>query len=204
MSQKDFLGNTVANVRKGRKLKRKSKKSPKKSSKKSPKKLRKSPKKSRKSPKKLRKSPKKLMGGAGDCVNNKTDAGLSIDPISLTSIPLNKIVRIPTSYQDFPYEGYAKEDTDYYCFNQDTLLEWLKDHITNPFTGIPFTQREADILLETLKGPRFVMANGYRSPFSHSPFLKGNETHEKPWPEAFRRLIMGPFLAFLDSDSDSE
>jgi len=128
-------------------------------------------------------------------VNNKTPQGLPIDPITMESIPLNKSIQIATTYQDFPYESLQKPGTDYYCFNQDSLLQWLKNNLTNPFTGLQFKQFEGDDIVEQLKGKKYTWYNGYKSVFSHPPLRRSNAADESPWPEGLRRICLGMMYA---------
>jgi hypothetical protein len=170
---------------------------------------RKSPKKSprksaRKSTKKVprRKSRVFLRGGAGQCVNAKTPQGLIIDPISMGTIPLNKNIQLPTKFQEFPYDNFPDENTDYYCFNQDTLMEWLKNHSTNPFTGKELRTIEASILVDQMKGPKYVLGNGYRSVFSHAGDRAAVPGDASPWPEGLRRAYLGGM--FFEDEEDDE
>jgi hypothetical protein len=87
----------------------------------------------------------RLRGGAGICVNNHTDEGLPIDPITLEAIPRTKYIKVAVTYDGW---RHAK-DTDYYCFNGSTLLEWLKTSTMNPLTGVKFSQYQGeDIALQ--------------------------------------------------------
>jgi hypothetical protein len=133
----------------------------------------------------------KFKGGAGQCVNSKTPQGLIIDPISMEAIPLNKSIQLPTKFRDFPYESHPEPNTDYYCFNQDTLKEWLKRHTTNPFTGLQLKQWEAFILVKQMKGPKYEWQNGHRSVFSHLPYRQSVPGDASPWPEGLRRVFVG-------------
>ena len=144
---------------------------------------------------------KKIIGGAGQCVNNKTREGLPIDPITLATIPLNKSIQLPTSYQEFPYESRSKDGTDYYCFNQDSLLQWLQNHTKNPFTGVEFNLSEGNnihLQLKKIKGKIFEWNNGYKSVFSHGPLRRSNAEDESPWPEGLRKIILGNMYPDFD------
>jgi hypothetical protein len=75
-----------------------------------------------------------LRGGAGACVNQQQN-GSPVDPISLQPIPLSRLLRVPVKHND--------ATSDYYCFDQNTLYEWLKDNTTNPLTGANFSRDDA-------------------------------------------------------------
>jgi hypothetical protein len=96
----------------------------------------------------------RLRGGAGNCLNNHTAAGLPIDPISLETIPLNKIIRVPLTFErdEGGYE-VPTPTTDYHCFNQKTLVEWVRlGNPTNPLTGEKFDRRQIARMEDQFKG----------------------------------------------------
>jgi hypothetical protein len=139
-----------------------------------------------------------LTGGAGQCVNNKTAAGLPIDPITLETIPLNKSIQLPVNYYKDPLPpgkeyGEPIPGTDYYCFNQDTLLQSLKNNDKNPFTNIRFKIYEAESIVNQLKGPKYEIATGYgviKSYFSHRLFSAPKPDEKSPWPTKLVELLM--------------
>jgi len=133
----------------------------------------------------------KLRGGAGNCLNNHT-AGIPIDPIDLNTIPLNKIIRVPVSWaQDENLVQKPTPDTDYQCFNQTSLLDWLQTSMKNPLTNQNFTAEQAHEIFKQIKGKRYTLANGYVSPFSsYAPQAEG----ENPFPRGLFSA-MYPFSA---------
>jgi hypothetical protein len=135
-----------------------------------------------------------LRGGAGNCLNNHTAAGLPIDPMNLETIPLNKIIRVPISWDyDDLYRLVPTAATDYHCFNQTTLLEWLKTRTTNPMTNIRFTEQQGNSIVAQVKGPLYTWENGFRSPFSHSPLFitDADRNGPNPWPLGLRAILLG-------------
>ena len=139
---------------------------------------------------KRRNTKRKLRGGAGNCLNNHTAAGLPIDPIDLNSIPLNKIIRVPITWieEEETSATVPTPDTDYYCFNQTTLLLWLNTSMKNPLTNQKFDSYQAKEILKQIKGKRYTLPNGYNSPFSTNwpqalPVAGHNEVvTENPFP----------------------
>jgi hypothetical protein len=114
--------------------------------------------------------------------------GFPEDPISREEIPRNKEIRIPTRYNSYYSEPAA--DTDYFCFNEDTLLQWLNYNVTNPNTGKKFRWFEAQSIIRQLhKRKLYQWYNGYKSPFSHPPDRRSVPGDESPWPEGLRRLF---------------
>jgi hypothetical protein len=135
-----------------------------------------------------------LRGGAGNCVNNHTEAGIPIDPIGLETIPLNKIIRVPVSWEEDEYIRLVPTaTTDYYCFNQTTLLQWLKGSTKNPMTGIRFTRQQGSSIVDQIKGPVYTWNNGFRSPFSHPIRIFGPVAEDaagpNPWPRGLLRIL---------------
>lgn len=159
--------------------------SPSPKAKRSPRKLKRN---ARKSPKSKKKTPKfRLIGGDGNCLNNHTPGGLPIDPITLNSIPLNKIIRVPLSWIEDPDTLVITPDpnTDYHCFNQTSLLEWLQKSMKNPLNNQKFSSEQGFQIFNQIKGKRFVLPNGFVSPFStYGPVSEEHEIiEENPIPK---------------------
>jgi hypothetical protein len=83
-----------------------------------------------------------LRGGAGSCVNQNVN-GTPVDPISLQPIPLNRLLRLPVDHNN--------KASDYYCFDQNTLYEWLRENSTNPLTGIDISLEDARYISKNVK-----------------------------------------------------
>jgi len=93
-----------------------------------------------------------LRGGAASCVNDRDASGAPIDPFSLEPIPLSRLMRIPVNHND--------PMTDYYCFDQTNLYEWIHDdHNTNPLTGLPFSPADAKYMRNNAK-PNLLQKDG--------------------------------------------
>jgi hypothetical protein len=137
-----------------------------------------------------------LRGGAGNCVNNHTAQGIPIDPISFETIPLNKIIRVPVSWEENELLRLVPTAaTDYYCFNQNTLLQWLKNSTKNPMTNIRFTREQGQAIVSQIKGPVYTWYNGFRSPFSNPPPIHGEAPEgANPWPQGLLRILFPEFF----------
>ena len=165
----------------------------------SPKKGAASPKRGKRSPRRKNIIKRKLRGGAGNCMNNHTAAGIPIDPIDLNSIPLNKIIRVPITWIEDPITLHPvpAPDTDYHCYNQTNLLEWLKTSMKNPFTNEKFDMYKAHEIFKQIKGKRYILpTNNYVSPFSTYAPVSDNVVTENPFPKGLF-AAMQPWSAEL-------
>ena len=121
---------------------------------------------------------KVVLRGGNMCMNGVDASGAPIDPISLSPIPVNRLVRITAPNGKF------------YCFDSKTLLAWLDLYTTNPATGLVFTREEGMEIVNSLRN-NFTWFNGARSPFSHPPIFAAAVGEAKPWPRGLARIYMG-------------
>jgi hypothetical protein len=117
----------------------------------------------------------------------------------MSTIPLNKIIRVPVSWEEDEYIRLVPtKKTDYYCFNQSTLLEWLKVSTKNPMTNDRFTREQGKSIVDQVKGPLYEWHNGFKSPFSHAISITSTgspaNAGPNPWPKGLIKIIYPEFF----------